>query len=455
MRVCGECGTQWKERSPSCVVCGAASLAAIDARVDARLAFVHVVASFRCRSCGQRTQLPGPDESGVVRCTGCGMTQAFHLPVWDGLFAFAHALADLGFPLPSGRFSDAGPIDPTDNPFAEAGRTRATFSYEVAGLETVEGVIRTASLCAEIGLGVPCCASCRRPLEVTLGADRLGMRCGLCGRTTEGRVPGAPASFAHRPAVLLVPEAHGAVPSFWIAFTGPSEARATLGRAAKERQRELESRRTLETLQMPPLEPSQQMGRIASAALLLVAVGLPFVPRILATVGAARSEAAGFVAQGMVPIGNVVRAEWVQIPGCGCPEVGGGPELAFRMLSAPDAMPLEVSYAWLSPEGFPTTLAATQTTALPATIEARDLELAVSCSPTQVVYASPRAVSVFDRRTGGVSSNGPGDGRASDPPRIEGPLSFRCVRATAASGRLRWTDEDGMPHEVPLPQPAR
>lgn len=213
----------------------------------------------------------------------------------------------------------------------------------------------------------------------------------------------------------------------------------------------------------PQFTTSQRLGRLATTAAVLIAVAVLFAPKLLGLFGSSRVHGLDDPAippeppleRDTVPVANVVRSEWVQLPGCGCPEVTGGPELAYRMLSAPDVVPIELAYAWLSSDGFPTNLAATPSTALPTILAVRDLELGVSCSPNQVIYASDRAVTLFDRRTGGVVANGPSDGRTTEAPRIEGPLSVRCARATAGGGRLRWTDGDGLPHEVPLPRPPR
>lgn len=203
------------------------------------------------------------------------------------------------------------------------------------------------------------------------------------------------------------------------------------------------------------LPPTKKLGTIAVTSALLLVFGVVLAPRIFARFGTPPHEGAPVLEGGIVPIGNVMRAEWVQVPGCGCPEVNGGPELAYRMLSAPDAVPIVLAYAWVSPEGFPTTIAATTTTALPTVLESRDVDLGVACAPNYVVYASNRAVTIFDRRTGGILATGPGNDESAESPRVEGPIAMRCARAAATAGKLRWTDDEGLPHEVPLPQPPR
>lgn len=200
---------------------------------------------------------------------------------------------------------------------------------------------------------------------------------------------------------------------------------------------------------------TKKLGTIAVTSASLLALGVVLAPRISAMLGTSSNGDGPALEGGIVPIGNVMRAEWVQVPGCGCPEVNGGPELAYRMLSAPDAVPVVLAYAWVSPEGFPTTIAATTTTALPTVLESRDVDLGIACAPSYVVYASDRAVTIFDRRTGGILATGPGNDEVAQSPRVEGPIAMRCARAAATAGKLRWTDDEGLPHEVPLPQPPR
>ncbi len=535
MRVCGECGVRAARRADRCAACGASALGARELRPDARMAWVRVKAWFQCRSCGQQSPLDGFDVDGTVSCVGCGLTQAFHVPVWNDAFGLAHGLADLGFPLPEGRHTERGPLPPGSNPFGDVGETTVGTRFETAGLEEIDGVQRTASLRADLALGLPFCDGCKQPLEVETRGGETTTRCTRCGTTARYRAPELPMRLPEAPPVMLLDElrldasvvrtetgsggaiaircpscnaglevapGHGIVvcgycrtscriPSrtlhalrpgstepqpFWVGFVGPSSMRANLLAQADDARRKREASRSIEPLVVPELTREQQLGKMAVATLVLLLVGLLFVPRIVELIetaggkpgpvggaitplAVARAQSVESVESSVVEAETelaassaVVRAEWIALPGCGCPEISGGIELAYRVRSNPDATELEVDYALLSTDGFPTPLAATASTAPPSTLLARDLELGVSCSPTTVTFASHRSVSVFERRGGALLGNGPSRGSASEPERTEGPVSVRCARASVQGGRMRWSDEDGIPHEADLPE---
>lgn len=346
MPICSACGGQWRANATRCELCDDPSGTRRDARVDATLGWIRVTASFPCRSCGQQSPFDGFDGDGNVACAGCGLTQAFHVPVWDKLFHDAHGLADLGFPLPFGRGPETPELGPVANPYAAAGNTRVRFRVDSADLITVGGVVRTNSLRADFGLGVPLCETCHEPLETEADARSLRTRCQRCSTVRTYARPDF-GDLRHAPFALLSAEARsdaqdarsvtdaggavaikcpscgagldvrvdtpivtcaycktscrvpsrtlhqirpGIVPPrpFWMAFKGPSGQREALAHEGRLYLEGLEATKSIEALTAHEPPPEIVRRKLALTAVVLFVVGLAFVPAILDRVEAAR-----------------------------------------------------------------------------------------------------------------------------------------------------------------------
>jgi len=339
LRICGACGASIPRRKSACDVCGGSSLSARDVRTNEAIGtFARLVASFQCRSCGQRSPLDGFDVDGTVTCTGCGLTQAFDVGVWSKAFAFVHGLVDLGRSPATDADTQAG----LANPFFESGETRARYVFATTGLVTIDGVQRTASIEVDAAVGHPLCPRCSAPVDLQPSGAALEAICPGCGDRATYALPTSSVHIAPMPVALIASDArtdatdvrvegnvgaiaircpscsaslaaHGhdavitctycrtlcripratlkaLVPNdktptpFFVAFRGPSLMRSRLREEVRAAYAARENERQLEPFPVIPPSPQIITLRTAMTALVLALVGLLYVPRVLALI---------------------------------------------------------------------------------------------------------------------------------------------------------------------------
>lgn len=287
MPLCSACGVIGATELDACPHCGTDYPEHI-ARVprDRRVAWVAVRCSFQCRSCHFLSPLDEFDVDGSVECAQCGQSQRFDVHAWTDALAHAHALGDLAYPQPQGRYLH--PDIWIESPFLAIGRTECFAEHRQSGVETIDGVTVERSLFIEAGPGHPVCQACKTAMSVEVEPRGGGTnaRCSGCGFSAGYSLPPGGDRFtdalvgivgeAHRsdqlrarmessaggPVALKCPECGGALPAtrervlscsycgtaslipaqartrdagqvlqpdvWWIAFRGPSSRRAEL-----------------------------------------------------------------------------------------------------------------------------------------------------------------------------------------------------------------------------------
>lgn len=337
LRICGSCGAQVPRRKNACEVCQASALSVREVPTnDSVGVFVRATASFRCRSCGQRSAFEGFDVDGTVDCDHCGMTQAYDLGVWSEAFRFVHGLTDLG----RSPATDPDTLAGMQNPFAEAGETRAVYTFTTSGLTTVDGVQRTASLDLSVALAHPLCPRCQGVLELRDASGLLETACTACGDRASYRVPESPYRIQPLPTAVVEGSARsdaapvkvegdagalaircpscsaslaatgtdsliactycrtlcripartlhalrpkGAAPApFFVAFRGSSLLRRKLQDEARAAQSAREGSQKIEAFPMIPSTPRVLAMRAVVTLVLLILVGLAYSPKLLA-----------------------------------------------------------------------------------------------------------------------------------------------------------------------------
>lgn len=174
---CRACGVVAPARCDGCESCGGAlaSTRAFTAPSDVYWAAVR--ASFTCRSCGFPSPLDGVVLSGGAECAQCGSYQQLDRDVWGKALAFAHAVADLGGPHPEGRLPSADVWIGDANPHAKIGMTE-TFA------RSSEGEFRL-----EASPGQPVCRRCHVPREVRFEPGGVSTVCTSCGASARYAMP--------------------------------------------------------------------------------------------------------------------------------------------------------------------------------------------------------------------------------------------------------------------------
>ncbi len=286
MPLCTSCGVIGTTQADTCPHCGSEHPRPIP-RVPRpiRHAWVAVRCSFQCRSCHFLSPLDEFDVDGSVECAQCGQSQRFDVQAWNDALDHAHALADLAYPQPQGRYLH--PDIWIETPFPDIGRTEVFDEHRQSGTETRDGVTIERSLFIEVGPGHPICRACKRALDVEIDPQgQTRTRCSGCGNSASYELPPGGDQFtdalvgivgeAHRsdqrrarmessaggPIALKCPECAGALPAtrervltctycgtaslipaqartrdagqvlepdvWWVAFRGPSPRRAAL-----------------------------------------------------------------------------------------------------------------------------------------------------------------------------------------------------------------------------------
>lgn len=288
MPLCPRCGVIAPAQQSACPICAEPfTLPRVEQRPPRAHAWVALRCSFQCRSCQFLSPLDELDIDGSVECGQCGQSQRFDVEAWHEALAFAHAVADLAYPLPEGRLSHPDIWIGDDNPFVALGHTLALAEHRQSSMRDEDGITIHRSLFIEAGPGHPVCMSCNEPLSVELGRNRESTAsCRSCGAQTSYRLPAGASEYcaalagvvadAHEsgkqrarmqssatgPVALVCPECGGKLPAtservlqceycgtaslipaqarvrdvgqvltpdiWWLAFVGPSARRAAL-----------------------------------------------------------------------------------------------------------------------------------------------------------------------------------------------------------------------------------
>lgn len=282
---CGVIGVTQDERCPQCSTDYPTPVTKVDR--DPKHAWVAVRCSFQCRTCHFLSPLDEYDVDGSVECAQCGQAQRFDVGAWREALAHAHAVADLAFPQPQGRYLH--PDVWIASPFLPVGHTTCFVEHRQSGTAELDGVTIQRSLFIEAGPGQPVCHTCSKVLDVRVDPGGTTVTsCTGCGTQAEYALPPDGQRWsealtgivgeAHRtdqqrarietsaagPVALKCPECAGALPAtrervltcsycgtaslipaqartrdagqvlrpdvWWIAFRGPSAKRAQLER---------------------------------------------------------------------------------------------------------------------------------------------------------------------------------------------------------------------------------
>lgn len=172
---------------------------------DRKVAWVAVRCSFQCRSCHFLSPLDEFDVDGSVECAQCGQAQRFDVDAWHEALAHAHALGDLAYPLPQGRYLH--PDIWIESPYLAIGSTDCFAEHRQSSAFERDGMTIQRSLFIEAGPGQPVCADCRVALTVEVDARGAHTRCEGCGATATYKLPGRGKSLAAG-LVGIVGEAH-------------------------------------------------------------------------------------------------------------------------------------------------------------------------------------------------------------------------------------------------------
>lgn len=207
MPLCPSCGVIGASQAEACPHCGTTYPRPV-ARIPrpSRHAWVAVRCSFQCRSCHFLSPLDEFDVDGSVECAQCGQSQRFDVEAWHDALEHAHAVGDLAFPQPQGRYLHPDVwIEP---PFPAIGQTEVFAEHRQSGTETRDGVTIERSLFIEAGPGHPVCRACERAMDVDIDpGGETRARCSDCGTSTNYVLPPGGDRFTTA-LVGIVGEAH-------------------------------------------------------------------------------------------------------------------------------------------------------------------------------------------------------------------------------------------------------
>lgn len=191
MRICRNCGTIAARIKTECKQCGGAIGEAQDLRVEPLpddLLWARVQATLKCRSCGFAFSLDHLELGGSVRCSSCGMVQAFDPTEWEEMLEFVHQVVDFtGDRLPSRKDRRWFFMSDLSEQLAELGPRVGRESTQLSCDSGSSGGLEW-----EIGSspGHPLCESCHTPMAVNLEPpQRAHVRCPQCSLSKVFELP--------------------------------------------------------------------------------------------------------------------------------------------------------------------------------------------------------------------------------------------------------------------------
>jgi LSD1 subclass zinc finger protein len=159
-----------------------------------------VRAAFACRSCGFPSPLEGVVVADGIECAQCGSFQRFDKSVWSALLGSVHEVADLGGPNPEGRFPNPEIWIGDANKFVALG-VAATFANAKSGDVSID-------ICP----GFPVCKACKRPFDIRFEQGIVTTHCSSCNASATYTMPPDMAAFAPKAVAIVAEEQrHGRV----------------------------------------------------------------------------------------------------------------------------------------------------------------------------------------------------------------------------------------------------
>jgi hypothetical protein len=177
--ICASCGVVAPAQRTTCACCDrelARPRAFAPASGD--LYFAAVRATYVCRACGFPSPLDGLLTAESLDCAQCGSLQRFEPDTWDAGLEHARTIGDLGGPNPEGRSPDPEIWIGDDNPHRTIGMTE-TFAK-----------VESDRFALEASPGWPVCRRCAVPLECFAQGTQVTTRCPGCATQVRYEVPG-------------------------------------------------------------------------------------------------------------------------------------------------------------------------------------------------------------------------------------------------------------------------
>ncbi|MEO7108971.1 MAG: hypothetical protein ABI183_00920 [Polyangiaceae bacterium] len=173
--ICASCGVVAREHG-TCESC-AQPIARIGSPAQGVVIWAAMRASFTCRSCGFASPYDGIVLSDGVSCAQCGSYQRVDKAAWTTVLEVVHGVADLGGPDPEGRFPNPRIWIGDANGYAKIGVDKTFASATAQG-----GAI-------DVCPGFPVCKACKRPFDIQIERGITTAHCSSCQTTARYALP--------------------------------------------------------------------------------------------------------------------------------------------------------------------------------------------------------------------------------------------------------------------------